>query len=217
MDGLKKLMGDAFKEGMTLEEVGNFFTGKNFADLGTGQYVDKNKFDNTVNDLNKKLADANNQLTAKMSDEEKAQQAQQAQTAEIERLKQLLSDNTINGNKNTVIGVLTSTRDTLGLDVADKDFVSFVENITTEDGAKSTNIANYVAKVVKDAYEKGKQDATKDNMGKFGTGKGQSSGGDSDDKVGEIGKRLAGLNKPNKQTFDYFKQIQSKQFYYFYY
>ena len=26
------------------------------------------------------------------------------------------------------------------------------------------------------------------------------------DKIGEIGKRLAGLNKPSKETFDYFKK-----------
>ena len=87
---LKELMGDAFKDGITVEEITNFFEGKKFADLGTGQYVDKNKFDNTVNDLNKKLTDANNQLSAKMTDEEKSQQAQQEQVAEIERLKRLL-------------------------------------------------------------------------------------------------------------------------------
>lgn len=202
---LKELMGDAFKEGITVEEISSFFDGKKFADLGTGQYVDKNKFDNTVNELNKKLTDANNQLNAKMTDEEKSQQAQKEQVAEIERLKKLLSDNTINGNKNTVVGVLASTRDTLGLDVNDKDFVKFVENITSEDGTRSTDIANYVSKVVKDAYEKGKQDATKDSMGNFGKGKGQATD-DAGDKIGEIGKRLAGLNKPNKETFDYFKK-----------
>ena len=199
------MLNDKLKEGITVEEITSFFDGKKFADLGTGQYVDKNKFDNTVNDLNKKLTDANNQLNAKMTDEEKSQQAQKEQVAEIERLKKLLSDNTINGNKNTVVGVLASTRDTLGLDVNDKDFVKFVENITSEDGTRSTDIANYVSKVVKDAYEKGKQDATKDSMGNFGKGKGQSSD-DAGDKIGEIGKRLAGLNKPNKETFDYFKK-----------
>ena len=202
---LKELMGDAFKEGITVEEISSFFDGKKFADLGTGQYVDKNKFDNTVNELNKKLTDANNQLNAKMTDEEKSQQAQKEQVAEIERLKKLLSDNTINGNKNTVVGVLASTRDTLGLDVNDKDFVKFVENITSEDGTRSTDIANYVSKVVKDAYEKGKQYATKDSMGNFGKGKGQATDA-AGDKIGEIGKRLAGLNKPNKETFDYFKK-----------
>lgn len=201
---LKELMGDAYKDGITVEEITSFFDGKKFADLSTGQYVDKNKFDNTVNNLNKELTDTKNQLSTKLTDEEKAIEAQKNQTAEIERLKKLLSENTINGNKNTVVGVLASTRDTLGLDVNDKDFVKFVDHITSEDSARSTDIANYVSKVVKDAYEKGKQDATKDSMGKFGKGNGQSNDG-ADDKIGEIGKRLAGLNKPNKETFDYFK------------
>lgn len=201
---LKELMGDAYKDGITVEEITSFFDGKKFADLSTGQYVDKNKFDNTVNNLNKELTDTKNQLSTKLTDEEKAIEAQKNQTAEIERLQKLLSENTINGNKNTVVGVLASTRDTLGLDVNDKDFVKFVDHITSEDSARSTDIANYVSKVVKDAYEKGKQDATKDSMGKFGKGNGQSNDG-ADDKIGEIGKRLAGLNKPNKETFDYFK------------
>lgn len=202
---LKELMGDAFKDGITVEEITSFFEGKKFADLGTGQYVDKNKFDNTVNDLTKKLTDANNQLNAKLSDDEKAQQAQQEQIAEIERLKKLLSENTINGNKNTIVGVLASTRETLGVDITDKDFTKFVENITTEDSSKSTEIANYVAKVVKNAYDKGKEDATKDAMGDFGKGKGQQ-GADPDDEIGKMGKKLAGLNNKNaKKTYNYFE------------
>ena len=202
---LKELMGDAYKDGITVEEITSFFEGKKFADLGTGQYVDKNKFDNTVNDLTKKLTDANNQLNAKLSDDEKAQQAQQEQIAEIERLKKLLSENTINGNKNTIVGVLASTRETLGVDVTDKDFTKFVENITTEDSSKSTEIANYVAKVVKNAYDKGKEDATKDAMGDFGKGKGQQ-GADPDDEIGKMGKKLAGLNNKNtKKTYNYFE------------
>ena len=202
---LKELMGDAYKDGITVEEITSFFEGKKFADLGTGQYVDKNKFDNTVNDLTKKLTDANNQLNAKLSDDEKAQQAQQEQIAEIERLKKLLSENTINGNKNTIVGVLASTRETLGVDITDKDFTKFVENITTEDSSKSTEIANYVAKVVKNAYDKGKEDATKDAMGDFGKGKGQQ-GADPDDEIGKMGKKLAGLNNKNaKKTYNYFE------------
>lgn len=204
---LKALLGASYKEGMTLEEVGEFFKGKKFADLSTGQYVDKNKFDNTVNDLNKKLTDANNQLTAKMTDDEKAQQAQQAQVAEIERLKQLLSENTINGNKNMVVGVLTGARDTLGVQATDQEFSKFVENITTEDSTKSTEVANYVAKVVKDAYEKGKQDATKDAMGNFGKGQAQSSNGAGGNNIGALGAELAkNISGNNKKTYDYFNK-----------
>ena len=43
MDELQALLGDSYKEGMTIEEIGEFFKGKKFADLSTGNYVDKNK------------------------------------------------------------------------------------------------------------------------------------------------------------------------------
>lgn len=204
---LKELMGDAFKDGITVEEITSFFEGKKFADLGTGQYVDKNKYENAVNDLNQKLTDANNQLSAKMTDDEKLQKAQQEKDKEIERLQKLLSDNTINGNRNTVTSVLASTRETLGIELTDSEFTKFVEYITTEDSTKSTDIATYVSKVVKDAYEKGKQDATKDAMGNFGKGAGQSDSGSSDD-IGKLGSELANVhkNKNNKKTYDYFNK-----------
>ena len=43
MDELQTLMGEAYHEGITTEEVANFFKGKKFAHLSTGKYVDKNK------------------------------------------------------------------------------------------------------------------------------------------------------------------------------
>lgn len=205
MDELQTLMGDAYKEGMTLEDVNAFFKGKKFADLSTGNYVDKNKFESTVNGLNASLKEKEDLLQTKLTDEEKAQKAQVEKDAEIERLKQMLSANTISGNKNTVNGVMNAARDTLGIGVDDKEFVKFVDDITTEDTDKSTSIAKYVSKVIADAYEKGKQDATKDAMGDFGKGKGQSAT-EGDDAIGKIGKRLASQNKKsNKKEFNYFE------------
>lgn len=207
MDELQALLGDAYKEGMTVEEIGNFFKGKKFADLSTGNYVDKNKYTNEVNNLTNQLNQTKQELNDKLTDEEKNSKASQEQANEIERLKKLLSDNTITGNKNTVIGIMTESRDTLGIDATDSDFVSFVENITTEDTDKSTKIANYVSKIIKDSYEKGKQDALKDSMGDFGKGKGKS-GSEGDDEIGAIGKRLAeakSKNETGKTDYNYFK------------
>lgn len=206
---LKEVLGDAYKDGMTFEEVSNFFADKKFADLSTGNYVDKNKYESEVNSLKTQLSEKDSQLQSKMSDDEKVAASQKEKDAEIERLKKLLTENTITGNKNTVNSITTSVRETLGLKVDDKDFNSFVDNITTEDSSKSSSIATYVAKMVNDAYEKGKKDATKDSMGNMGKGKGhdnQDSGEPTDrDKLGEFGKKLANMNKP-KKTFDYFTQ-----------
>ena len=205
---LKEMLGDAYKDGMTFDEINNFFADKKFADLSTGNSVDKNKYESEVKTLQEQLSAKDTELKNRLSDDEKASLAQQEKDKEIEKLKQMLKDNTINGNKSTVNGITHSVRDMLGLDVNDKDFMAFVDNITSEDSSKSTSVATYVSKLVKDAYEKGKKDANKDNMGQLGKGKGnESSTEPSDkDKLGEFGKKLASMNGSSKQKFDYFKR-----------
>lgn len=203
---LKEVLGDAYKEGMTFEEVSNFFEGKKFADLSTGNYVDKNKYESEVNSLKTQLSEKDTALKNKMSDAEKVQLAQKEKDAEIEKLKAMLTNNTISGNKNTVNGITLSAREILGLDANDESYVSFVDNITTEDTTKSSNIATYVSKLVKDAYEKGKKDATKEDMSNLGKGKGNDNGqSNPKDELGEFGKKLASMSAP-KEKFDYFKQ-----------
>ena len=203
---LKELLGDAYKEGMTFEEVSNFFEGKKFADLSTGNYVDKNKYESEVNTLKTQLSEKDTALKNRMSDDEKVKLAQQEKDAEIERLKTMLTNNTISGNKNTVNGITLSAREILGLDANDESYVAFVDNITTEDSTKSSNIATYVSKLVKDAYEKGKKDATKEDMSNLGKGKGNDNGqSNPKDELGEFGKKLASMSAP-KEKFDYFKR-----------
>lgn len=203
---LKEMLGDAYKEGMTFEEVSNFFEGKKFADLSTGNYVDKNKYESEVNSLKTQLSEKDTALKNRMSDDEKIKLAQQEKDAEIEKLKTMLTNTAITGNKNTVNGITLSAREILGLDANDENYVSFVDNITTEDDTKSTSIATYVTKLVKDAYEKGKKDATKDDMGSMGKGKGNDNGqSNPKDELGEFGKKLASMSAP-KEKFDYFKR-----------
>lgn len=205
---LKEMLGDAYKDGITFDEINNFFADKKFADLSTGNYVDKNKYESEVKTLQEQLSAKDTELKNRLSDDEKVSLAQKEKDNEIERLKQMLKDNTINGNKSTVNGITHSVRDMLGLDVNDKEFTAFVDNITSEDSSKSTSVATYVSKLVKDAYEKGKKDANKDNMGQLGKGKGNESSQEPNDKdkLGEFGKKLASMNSSNKQKFDYFKR-----------
>ena len=131
MDELQALMGESYKEGMTAEEIGAFFKGKKFADLSTGNYVDKSKYENQVNSLNAKLNEKEQALNAKLSDDEKSAKTAKEQADRIQELENLLKDNTINGNKNVVNSILQGSRDTLGIQANDKDFMSFVDNITT--------------------------------------------------------------------------------------
>ena len=51
-DNLKDMLGEAYHDGITAEEVNKFFAGKKFADLSTGLYVDKNKYDRDIQALN---------------------------------------------------------------------------------------------------------------------------------------------------------------------
>lgn len=203
MPTLKEMLGDSYKEGMTLDEVSTFFEGKKYVDLSTGAYVDKDKFDKQVNSLTEQLNDTKNQLKSKLTDEEKKVAESQQQANRIKELEDLLKTNTVASNKTLVNNTLTNARDTLGLDANDKDYVSFVDNITGEDATRTTSVANYISKLVKDSYEKGKQDALKDEMGNFGKNKGQGS--NSGEKViGALGKELASKNA-KKEQFDYFK------------
>lgn len=204
MDELQKLMGDSYKEGLTVEDITNFMKGKNFADLSTGNYVDVNKHNAEINDLNKKLTDKDNQIKAKMTDDEKALADAQAKDNEIERLKKLLSDNTITTNKSIANSSLVESLSILGVKADDKDLVSFVDNITTEDSAKTTAVAQYVNKLVKDAYEKGKKDSTKNAMGEFGKQAG-GSGNNGKQEIGDLGKQLAQASVNNKK-FNYFER-----------
>lgn len=200
---LKALLGESYKEGMTIEEVGDFFKGKKFADLSTGNYVDKNKYNSEINTLTNKLNETKSELNNKLTDEEKNNKASKEQADRIKELEQMLKNNTLAGNKDYVNGILTSSREMLGIADNDTDFADFVDNIITEDRDKVSSVANYISKIIKDSYEKGKQDATKDAMGDFGKNKGQSSN-NQDDEVGKLGKDLASKIKP-KETYDYFK------------
>lgn len=206
-ENLKGLMGESYHEGITAEEVNNFFADKNFADLSTGQYVDKNKYDRDIQALNTTITEKQNALNAKLTDDEKANQDREADRKEIERLTNLLKQNTVTSNKNLALGSLAGLKTILGLKDDDKDYSSFVDSIVSEDGAKTSAIAKYVAKITNDAYEKGKKDALKDSMGNFGH-QNKSDGTDGSKAVESLGATLAKKSKSatSQETVDYFKR-----------
>lgn len=205
-ENLKGLLGEAYHEGITAEEVNNFFAGKNFADLSTGQYVDKAKHDREVQSLNATITEKQNALNAKLTDDEKASQARDADKKEIQRLTELLKQNTLSGNKNLATSSTANIKTILGLKDDDADYNSFVENIVSEDAEKTNLIAKYVSKITNDAYEKGKKDAIKDKMGQFGK-QAKGDGADGAKGVEDLGTRLAKQSVTgSKQEIDYFKR-----------
>lgn len=202
-ENLKDLLGEAYHDDITAEEVNAFFSGKNFADLSTGQYVDKNKYDRDIQNLNTTITEKQNALNAKLTDDERAQQERQQDKDEIQRLTNLLKQNTVNSNKDFAISSTSELKTILGLKDDDKDYGAFIDTIVSEDREKTSNIAKYVAKVTKDAYEKGKKDAMKDSMGSFGNSK-KSTGEEGADTIGALGAQLAKASQTQTQTVDYF-------------
>lgn len=205
-ENLKGMMGEAYHDNLTAEEVNNFFAGKNFADLSTGQYVDKAKHDREVQTLNATITEKTNALNAKLTDDEKASQARDADKKEIQRLTELLKQNTLTGNKSLASGSMAGIKTILGLKDDDADYNSFVDNIVSEDADKTSLIAKYVAKITNDAYEKGKKDAIKDKMGQFGK-QAKSDSSDGSKTVDDLGTRLAKQSVVGtKEQIDYFKR-----------
>lgn len=68
---LKDLLGEQYKDGMTIDEINAAIAGKKFADLSTGDYVAKGK----LTDAQKRYEDLEAKYTAKLSDDEKTAKA----------------------------------------------------------------------------------------------------------------------------------------------
>ena len=196
---LEELLGDAYKEGMTFDEVKAALSGKKLADLSTGNYVNKEmatkEKTDLQNSLNQQIEDLQNQLNAK---------ANEAKDKEIERLLGIIKENNVNANKSNILVSTADIRSKIGIKEDDNDFNSFVDLITLEDSKNNNIVSSYLAKILNDAYEKGVKDTTKAQIGKnnsLQTGK----DGNLEDDDNNIGARLG---KKNKENFE--NQINKK-------
>lgn len=59
MENLKTFLGDAYHDGMTIEEIDTFLEGKKYTDLSSGNYVSKEKYER----LETKYKDASTKAT----------------------------------------------------------------------------------------------------------------------------------------------------------
>lgn len=187
---LKQLMGDAYKEDMTADDIQAFF--KNQV-LGNGTYVNRE----AAEAEKKKLQDALNakdlELKNRMTEDEKKAAADQALKDEIAELKKQLLDGQVSNSEYKAISLTAKTRLNSGVSDDDKDFADFIKNISSEDETKTSKVANYVNTLVQKAYEKGKADVTKSklgDMGKLNTGAG-TNGGTGKTEAEERAERLA--------------------------
>lgn len=198
---LKQLMGESYHEGMTGAEVQEYFK-KSL--LESGNYVNKEASDASIAKLQKELADKNNQIKAKMTDDEKKNAEINQQLAEFEELKKKYKEQTISSNKYQAQGLTASVKEKAKIKDDDKEFDEFLTSISSEDGEKTAKISKYIAKIVNAAYENGKAEMTKEKMAKMGSFKKDSETDDNGKNV-DWAKELAKSNI-NKTKNNYYFQ-----------
>lgn len=162
---LKELLGADFKEGITADEVNSIMEKRL---LSTGRYENKEKVDAERIASKKKYADLEAQLKGKMTDDELTKNEKAELEKKLEEVTELLKAEKKSGSRSKAEAGIMEARTLLGIKSEDKDFNEFLDNISFEDSAVSTKTSSYVMKMIKDAYEKGKAEATKDSLGEMG-------------------------------------------------
>ena len=204
MNELQKLLGDAYKEGMTIEEINNALQGKKFADLSTGAYVDKNKYDADIQAKNDELQKKAQELASKMTADEKAQAEVIAKDKLIESLQKKIKEDAINSSKTNATAILAANKKLLGIKDDDTSYDDFITSISSENFETTKTLATYINKLVTDSYEKGKKDSGRDGLGNFGKGVTTSSSSKGDN-IGALGTELAKATTSSVDSNLYFK------------
>lgn len=200
---LKEMMGSAYKEGMTKDDIQAFFKKQV---LESGEYTNSGKAKAEQKELNDKIAELQAQLEAKMTDDDKKKKADADTQKLIENLQKQLSESKANQSKMSALSRLAEAKINAGIKDGDTEFDEFVTEISFEDGTKTDKISNYVSKLVKSAYEAGKSEAIKNKLGKIGSFK-EGSDGDSEDDEGAFGRQLARSTKrENKNEKNFFER-----------
>ena len=197
---LQELLGEAYKEDMSIEDINNALQGKNLADLSTGNYVDINKYNREIQDLQAKLSTKESEIQKVNTN---ANHESSENQALINQLQEQLKALELERNKSNAIASMSEAKTLLEIKDNDVEYASFLDNLSGLNKDVSHNLTSYVSKQIKNAYEKGKQDGLKNGLGDMGKQKGSSSNGA---KKENFGKELAQKMNANVSTVDYFKR-----------
>lgn len=187
---LKEIMGESYKEGMSKEDVQNFFKKQV---LSGGDYVNSGKANAEKKELNDKLAALQAELDSKMTDDDKKKKEEADTKKLIEKLQKELSESKSNQSKMSALAYLSEAKTQAGIQDGDTDFDNFISNIAFEDKDKTDNVSKYIASLVKNAYENGKKSADIKDLGKMGSFEvGEGTDGKEEESVGaRLGKAKA--------------------------
>jgi len=202
---LKDLLGSNYHDDMTFEEISNALSSMKLADLSTGAYVDKNKYEADIKARDTEIKQKSQALNEKMTAEEKAQAEEAKKDALIEELRKQILDSNIYNSKSTAESILAGSKNILGIEDGDDAYNNFIGSISTDNLDNTRTVATYINKLIQDSYTKGKDDASKNNLGNFS--KGVNTTASEDGKAIEnYGAQLAKLNTSQEVDSDlYFK------------
>lgn len=192
MDFLKELMGDAYKEDMTKDDVQAFFKKQV---LSSGEYTNAGKAKAEKDNLAKQITDLQSQLDAKMTDDDKKKKADEDTKKLIENLQKQLAESKSSQSRMTASSTLSEAKIKAGIKDGDTEYDEFIANIAFEDNDKTSAVSKYISKIVSSAYEAGKSEAIKNKLGKMGSFKEGQEGDAKGDEKGSFGKELAQATK----------------------
>ena len=124
MENLKNLMGEAYKEELSLQDVNDFLQDKNLVDLKGGQYVSKDKYQKQVEKYNEAL----NQL--KDYNEIKPRYDEFIQREKTEKLNNLAKS--VNIKEEFIEFALSKVGETDDVETALKEFAKSHPQFTTQ-------------------------------------------------------------------------------------
>lgn len=202
---LQEMLGDSFHEDMSLDEINEALSGKKFADLSTGNYVDAHKYKADLDAKTNELSNIRKQLDAKLSDSEKEAASREADKAKIRELEEFIRTQNVASNRDRVEALTGDVKVILGIENNNEEYGKMLSILSQNETENARSIATYINKLVKESYEKGKKDANKDNLGNFASGVNTSSSEPEAD-AGSFGKQLAETGKPEIDPNYYFKR-----------
>lgn len=205
-DEIKELLGDNYQEGMSAKDVQEAF---NKMLLGTGRYVNKDNADaqqrKLEEDYKKQIAELNQTINSKMTDDEKMKAAQAQRDKEFEEMKKMLEQSRIEASLSNFKSNVSEAKALAGIEDDDSDFSDFISNAVLEDKEKNNSVSKYINSIVKKAYEKGKSDAVKEGLGNMGKdGKGSQGDNDGETEVDQKVKSIMANMAKQKESY-YFK------------
>ena len=207
---IQELLGTDYKEGMTVDEINTALQGKKLADLSTGDYVRKDFADATqktkTQELNKQIEDLKNQLSSKLTDEEKRAKEVEDKDKKIEELTQLIKQRVFSANKSLLVASTSEMRDKIGIKSDDKEFDEFLDSITLEDENKNATVSSYLGKLLKSAYDQGQKDAKKEQISKTNSIQVGDSQANQDLNIGvRLAKKQQKVFEQNKKSTKIFE------------